>query len=78
VRAIDLGYNVRYVWGDAFGGYPLNELYLHDEVYIDQAAFSGCTEEFTIRCPEHLEDTKGTLWSQLAVDYGFRWQEELI
>lgn len=75
-RVIDLGYNVRYVWGNAFGGYPLTDLYLHEDVLIDRTAFSGCTQSLTIHCPEYLENTEGALWSDLAVDYGFRWQPE--
>ncbi len=77
-KAIDLGYNVRYVWGDAFGGYALTDLYLHEDVLIDRAAFSGCTKDLIIHCPEYLENTKGEFWSNLAVNYGFRWQPEII
>ena len=77
-QAIDLGYNVRYVWGNAFGGYPLTDLYLHEDVLIDQTALSGCTQDLTIHCPEFLENTQGVLWSTLCVDYGFRWQPEFI
>lgn len=77
-RAIDLGYNVRYVWGNAFGGYPLSDLYLHEDVLIDQRAFSGCTEALVIHCPDYLENTKGDLWCDLAAEYGFRWQSELF
>ena len=77
-RAIDLGYNVRFVWGNAFGGYPLEQLYLHEDVLIAQEAFSGCTESLTIHCPEYLENTEGILWSELAVRYGFRWQPEVF
>lgn len=77
-RAIDLGHNVRYVWGNAFGGYPLSDLYLHEDVLIDQKAFSGCTESLIIHCPDYLENTKGDLWCDLAADYGFRWQPELF
>lgn len=77
-QVIDLGYNVRYVWGDAFGGYPLTDLYLHDDVRIEQTAFSGCTEDLTIHCPDYLENTEGILWSDLAITLGFRWQSELI
>lgn len=77
-KAIDLGHNVRYVWGNAFGGHALTDLYLHEDVLIDQAAFSDCTEDLTIHCPEYLENTKGTLWSALSVKYGFRWQPEDI
>ncbi len=73
-RSIDLGYNVRLVWGNAFGGYPLMDLYLHEDVWIDQEAFSGCAEGFTIHCPDDLENTKGVLWSELAATYGFRWE----
>lgn len=75
-QAIDLGHNVRYVWGNAFGGNPLTDLYLHEDVLIDRAAFSGCTESLTIHCPDYLENTEGDLWSDLAVNYGFRWQPE--
>lgn len=77
-RAIDLGHNVRYVWGNAFGGYPLTDLYLHEDVLIDRVSFSGCTKNLTIHCPGYLENTEGLLWSDLAADYGFRWQETLI
>ena len=77
-QAIDLGYNVRYVWGNAFGSYPLKELYLHEDVWIDQAAFDRCTESLTIHCPEYLENTEGTLWCDLAATLGFRWQPEAI
>ena len=76
-KVIDLGHNVRYVWGNSFGGYSLTELHLHEDVFIDQAAFSGCTENLTIHCPDYLENTEGLLWSDLAVDYGFRWQNEV-
>ncbi len=75
-QAIDLGYNVRYVWGNAFGGYALTDLYLHEDVLIDRAALSGCTEALTIHCPEYLENTEGILWSKLAVTLGFQWQPE--
>ena len=77
-QAIDLGYTVRYVWGNAFGGYALTDLHLHDDVYIDEAAFSGCTESLTIHCPVYLDNTQGVLWSDLAADYGFRWQDAMI
>lgn len=77
-QVIDLGHNVRYVWGNAFGGYPLTDLYLHEDVLIDQTAFSGCTENLTIHGPDYLENTKGELWSDLAATYGFRWQPEII
>lgn len=77
-RAIDLGHNVRFVWSNAFGGYPLTDLYLHTDVLIDQKAFSGCDKNLTIHCPEFLENTKGILWSELATDCGFRWQPEAI
>ena len=73
-RVIDLGYNVRYVWGNAFGGYPLTDLYFHTDVYIDRAAFSGCTEQLTIHSLLLSNNTEGTLWSELAADYGFGWQ----
>ena len=75
-RKIDLGYNVRYVWGNAFGGYALTDLYLHEDVLIDRTAFSGCTEDLTLHCPDYLENTQGHLWSALAADFGFRWQPE--
>jgi len=77
-RVIDLGYNVCFVWGDAFGGYPLTDLHLHEDVFIDLMAFSGCTEHFIIHCPDYLENKEGSLWSDLAADYGFRWQDALI
>lgn len=77
-QVIDLGYNVRYVWGNAFGGHSLTDLYLHEDVLIDRAAFSGCTKDLTIHCPDYLENTKGDLWCDLATDYGFRWQPEII
>lgn len=73
-RKIDLGRNVRYVWGNAFGGASLTDLYLHTDVFIDRAAFSGCKENFTIHCPSYLENTEGSLWFELAEKYGFRWQ----
>jgi len=76
-QIIDLGHNVRYVSKNAFAGCVLTELYLHEDVFIDQAAFSSCSEELTIRCPEYLENTEGALWSELAVDYGFQWQNEV-
>jgi len=76
-QAIDLGYNVRYVWGNAFGGYALTNLHLHNDVYIDQAAFSGCAENLTIHCPSYLENTEGVLWSDLAAGYGFQWQDAI-
>ena len=77
-QAIDLGYTVRYVWGNAFGGYALTDLHLHDDVYIDEAAFSGCTESLTIRCPAYLYNTEGVLWPDLAANYGFHWQDAII
>lgn len=77
-QVIDLGYNVRYVWGDAFGGNSLTELHLHEDVFIDDMAFSGCEEGLTIHCPEYLDNTEGTLWCELAVSLGFRWQQENI
>ena len=77
-QVIDLGHNVRYVWGNAFGGYALTDLYLHEDVLIDQAAFSGCTKDLTIHCPGYLENTQGVLWSDLSIEYGFRWQQENI
>ena len=75
---VDLGYNVRYVWGDAFAGCPLKDLYLHEDVLIRETTLSHCTEEFTIHCPGYLENTEGILWSELAQSYGFRWKEEPI
>lgn len=75
---IDLGYDVRYVWGNAFGGYPLSDLYLHTDVMIEETAFSGCTQEFTIHCPDYLENTSGELWCDLATSLGFRWQQEIM
>lgn len=75
-QTIDLGHNVRYVWGNAFDGSSLTDLYLHEDVLIDRTAFSGCTKDFTIHCPEYLENTEGILWSDLSVKYGFRWQPE--
>ncbi len=77
-QVIDLGYNVRYVWGNAFGGNSLTELHLHEDVFIDEMAFSGCTEALTIHCPDYLDNTEGTLWCELAVSLGFRWQQENI
>ena len=77
-QTIDLGYNVRYVWKNAFGGYPLTDLYLHSDVMIDRTAFSGCDQNLTIHCPEYLENTRGALWSELAKQYGFRWQPEIL
>ena len=77
-QAIDLGHNVRYVWGNAFGGNSLTNLYLHEDVFIDRAAFSGCTESLTIHCPEYLENTQGVSWPDLCAEYGFRWKSELI
>jgi catabolite repression HPr-like protein len=77
-QRIDLGYNVRYVWGNAFGGYPLSDLYLHTDVMIEETAFSGCTQDFTIHCPDYLENTSGELWCNLATSYGFRWQQEIM
>ena len=77
-QVIDLGYTIRYVWGNAFGGYALTDLYLHEDVLIDQAAFSGCTKDLTIHCPGYLENTQGVLWSDLSIEYGFRWQQENI
>lgn len=77
-ESIDLGYNVRYVWGNAFGGYSLTELYLHEDVFVEQAAFSGCSGSLTIHCPEYIENTEGFLWWELADIYGFQWQSALI
>lgn len=77
-RKIDLGYNVRYVWGDAFAGCGLTDLYLHEDVRITQTTLSGCTKDLTIHCPEYLENTEGSLWSELAVTFGFRWQSKIF
>lgn len=77
-QIIDLGHTVRYVWGNAFGGYPLTDLYLHDDVRIEQTAFSGCSENLTIHCPDYLGNTEGILWSDLAITLGFQWRSELI
>lgn len=74
---IDLGYNVRYVWGNAFGGYSLTDLHLHEDTYIDRSAFSGCSADLTIHCPSYIENTEGDLWSELAGSYGFLWQDTL-
>lgn len=76
--AIDLGYNVRYVHPDAFSGCALTDLYLHEDVYIPREAFSDCAAGFTIHCPDYLENTQGTLWCDLAITYGFRWQPEAL
>lgn len=76
-KKIDLGHNVRYVSKNAFAGCALTELYLHEDVFIDQASFSSCPEELTIHCPHYLENTEGSLWSELAIDYGFQWQNEV-
>lgn len=77
-RKIDLGYNVRYVWGDAFEGCALTDLYLHEDVRITQTTLSGCAKNLTIHCPEYLQNGKGELWSDLAVRYGFQWQPEIL
>lgn len=77
-RKIDLGHNVRYVWENAFGGNALTDLYLHEDVQIDRDAFSGCSQELTVHCPEYLENKDGALWRDLAAQYGFRWQQEDI
>ena len=77
-KAIDLGYNVRYVWGNAFGGYPLTDLHLHSDVLIEKSAFSGCSENLTVHCPSFVENTEGLLWADLAAEYGFRWQETTL
>ena len=77
-KVIDLGYNVRYVWGNGFGGNALTDLYLHEDVRIDRESFSGCSESLTIHCPEYLENTEGLLWADLAIQYGFQWQPEAI
>jgi len=76
--AIDLGYNVQYVWGSAFGGYALTDLYLHGDVFIERTAFIGCSKNLTIHCPEYIQNKEGLSWSELAVRYGFQWQEEII
>lgn len=75
-QIIDLGYNVRYVWGNAFGS-SLTDLYLHEDVLIARETFSGCSESLTIHCPSYIENTQGVLWSELAVEYGFHWQNEV-
>lgn len=75
-RAIDLGYNVRYVWGNAFGSTPLSDLFLHEDVLIDPAAFDACSGNLIIHCPDYLENTQGQLWSDLAIASGFQWQPE--
>ena len=74
-KIIDLGYNVRYVWGNAFGGYALTALYIHSDVYIEKSALSGCTDNTTIYSPKYVENTAGVLWSELALSYGFQWKE---
>lgn len=76
--AIDLGHAVRQVHANAFGGCALTDLHLHEDVLIPREAFSGCAEGFTIHCPDYLENTEGTLWSELATVYGFRWQPEVL
>lgn len=75
---IDLGYNVRYVRGDAFSGCVLTKLYLHNDTLIERATLDGCSQELTIHCPSYIENTQGEPWSELAVRYGFKWQEEII
>ena len=75
--AIDLGHNVRYVWGNAFGGNALTDLFINVDVWIDEAAFSGCRDELTIHSLLFVENTQGILWSELATDYGFHWQERI-
>lgn len=77
-KAIDLGYNVRFVWGNAFENCALTDLYIHTDVLIDRATFSGCNEDLTIHSPDYVENTKGALWCDLAAEYGFRWQPEII
>lgn len=77
-RVIDLGYNVKYVWGDAFKGCKLTDLYLHEDVLIEESTLSDCSENLIIHCPVYIENTQGLLWSELAGDYGFEWQEEPI
>lgn len=73
-RSVDLGNNVRLVWDDGFGGCALKNLYLHTDVYIEEAAFSGCSADLTIHGPDYLENTKGMSWPAVAAEYGFRWQ----
>ena len=77
-RVIDLGYNVKYVWGNAFKGCELTDLYLHEDVLIEESTLSDCSENLIIHCPVYIENTQGLLWSELAGDYGFEWQEETI
>ena len=77
-RVVDLGYNVKYVWGDAFKGCELTDLYLHEDVLIEESTLSDCSENLIIHCPVYIENTQGLLWSELAGDYGFEWQEEPI
>lgn len=77
-EVIDLGYNVRYVWGDAFEGCSLTDLYLHGDVDIEETAFSGCDERLTIHCPSYIVNTNGDLWSDLAASHGFQWLDTLI
>ena len=77
-RVIDLGYNVKYVWGDAFNGCELTDLYLHEDVLIEESTLSDCSENLIIHCPVYIENTQGLLWSELAGGYGFEWQEEAI
>ena len=77
-HVIDLGYNVKYVWGDAFKGCKLTDLYLHEDVLIEESTLSDCSENLIIHCPVYIENTQGLLWSELAGDYGFEWQEEPI
>lgn len=74
-QAIDLGHNVRFVWGDAFGGNGLTDLYLRTDVYIDEAAFAGCDTGLTIHCPSYLENGEGQLWQDLASQYGYQWED---
>ena len=77
-QAIDLGNNVRYVWGNALGNNTLTDLYLHTDVLIAEAALSQLGEDLSIHCPPFLEDTQGNLWSDLASEYGFRWVETAL
>lgn len=77
-RAVDIGYNVRYIWDDALAGADLEALYLHNDVFIDSAVLDNCAQSLVIHCPSYIENTQGLLWSDIAADYGFGWVEELI
>lgn len=76
-RCIDLGFNVRYVHDGAFCP-TMTDLYFHGDVFIDPAALADFADTLTIHCPEYVENTKGDLWTDLAVQYRLQWQEELI